>query len=293
VSEPRALAAVAAALVLVLAACTEENEVYNPPGGDAAAADDGQATSDGQVGADSLPGDAKAKGDGKATSKGDGPSGDGYTCSPDAFIACKTSSILLKCNTAGTGTVTVDCSPYLCSATEKRCNQCDPNSPPTCSGSTLITCTSNGLLVETSCPSGCKNGACLTCTPQTFYMDADGDSYGNPGAPVSSCTKPTGYVTDKQDCDDLDASAHPGQKVYFTQPTKGVGNFDYNCNKLEELQDSALASCVWKGNSCVGDGWSGTVPACGKPGQFVNCTKKQGRTTGCTEVATKKIQACR
>ncbi len=45
----------------------------------------------------------------------------------------------------------------------------------------------------------------------SYYPDGDGDGYGDEDASVtSSCTKPTGYVTDASDCDDDDAENNPG-----------------------------------------------------------------------------------
>jgi predicted outer membrane repeat protein len=44
----------------------------------------------------------------------------------------------------------------------------------------------------------------------TWYMDADGDGYGDPSASSSSCTAPSGHVADASDCDDGEASVHPG-----------------------------------------------------------------------------------
>ena len=43
-----------------------------------------------------------------------------------------------------------------------------------------------------------------------WYPDADGDSYGNPRLPISSCAQPPGYLTDNTDCDDADGDVHPG-----------------------------------------------------------------------------------
>ncbi|MCK5509955.1 putative metal-binding motif-containing protein [Candidatus Parcubacteria bacterium] len=44
----------------------------------------------------------------------------------------------------------------------------------------------------------------------TYYLDADGDGYGNPAYSISSTTEPTGYVEDNTDCDDSSATTSPG-----------------------------------------------------------------------------------
>ncbi len=40
----------------------------------------------------------------------------------------------------------------------------------------------------------------------TWYDDADGDGYGDAGAPLDACTQPHGTVANSADCDDSDAS---------------------------------------------------------------------------------------
>ncbi len=44
----------------------------------------------------------------------------------------------------------------------------------------------------------------------TWYEDSDGDNYGNPGVSVDAVIPPPGYVSDNTDCDDTNATIHPG-----------------------------------------------------------------------------------
>jgi hypothetical protein len=53
-----------------------------------------------------------------------------------------------------------------------------------------------------------------------FYPDDDGDGFGNPEEVVDACFAPPGHVEDGSDCDDADASVHPGA----TEICDGVDN---------------------------------------------------------------------
>ncbi|MFA4845350.1 MAG: MopE-related protein [Patescibacteria group bacterium] len=44
----------------------------------------------------------------------------------------------------------------------------------------------------------------------TYYRDADSDSYGVSTTTTSACSAPTGYVSNSTDCDDTDNGVHPG-----------------------------------------------------------------------------------
>jgi hypothetical protein len=45
-----------------------------------------------------------------------------------------------------------------------------------------------------------------------YYLDSDGDDYGNAAAFVVSCVLPKGYVGNATDCDDLNSTVFPGAK---------------------------------------------------------------------------------
>ncbi len=44
----------------------------------------------------------------------------------------------------------------------------------------------------------------------TWYYDDDADGYGDPSTTTISCEEPEEHVSDATDCDDLDATVHPG-----------------------------------------------------------------------------------
>lgn len=54
---------------------------------------------------------------------------------------------------------------------------------------------------DTSIDEGVKN---------TYYRDADGDTYGALAVTTQACTQPAGYVANSTDCDDTNDSANPG-----------------------------------------------------------------------------------
>ena len=53
-----------------------------------------------------------------------------------------------------------------------------------------------------------------TGTGLTWYADADGDGFGDPGVVQDACEVPSGYVADDTDCDDGNADANPdGEEI--------------------------------------------------------------------------------
>ena len=80
----------------------------------------------------------------------------------------------------------------------------------------------------------------------TYYRDADGDGYGDPGTITEDCTQPSGYVTDNTDCNDTNAAIHPGaQEVAYD-------GIDQDCNgsDLTDADGDGYLASEAGGNDC-------------------------------------------
>jgi hypothetical protein len=75
----------------------------------------------------------------------------------------------------------------------------------------------------------------------TFYVDSDGDGFGDDATTTEACTAPEGYVEAAGDCDDGDASFNPGAvEDDCADPT------DYNCDGSTGFADAdgdGFAAC--------------------------------------------------
>jgi hypothetical protein len=98
----------------------------------------------------------------------------------------------------------------------------------------------------------------------SWYRDQDGDGYGDGGRSTSACDAPPGYVADSSDCDDNDASAHPGA----SELCDGADN---DCDGNVDEADATDAS-TWFGDG-DGDGYGNaslTQRACTAPSGYVS-----------------------
>ena len=94
-----------------------------------------------------------------------------------------------------------------------------------------------------------------------WYRDADGDGYGNLTTVTVSCTAPAGYVVIASDCNDANASIHPGA-------AEVCNSIDDDC---DGLIDDEVGS-TWYADA-DGDGYgdaSATTNACSAPSGYVS-----------------------
>jgi hypothetical protein len=179
----------------------------------------------------------------------------GYYCNGDNEMCQPTKSDSLTCATDA------ECNSGHC-ASGVCCNTaCDaPNS-----------CNKAGSAGKCQCSSTMNCGAGVAC--QTFYQDADGDGYGNKNGTMAAGTAmpgcvgspPAGFVADNTDCDDGDASVHPGQTGWFTTASKGIGTFDYDCDgtAVKEFPQYPGASCTFCPDACTAGCSAATSSTCG------------------------------
>ncbi len=95
----------------------------------------------------------------------------------------------------------------------------------------------------------------------TWYADADGDSYGDPDAAVEACSAPEDTVASATDCDDTDPAVHPAA----AETCNGI---DDNCDG--EVDEGLLTTFY---TDADGDGYGdpdGTFDACEGPDNGVD-----------------------
>ncbi|MFH1465234.1 MAG: MopE-related protein [Pseudomonadota bacterium] len=91
--------------------------------------------------------------------------------------------------------------------------------------------------------------------PATWYLDFDGDGWGTDRYTLVQCEEPSGYTTAAGDCDDTEATVHPGAEEH-------CDGLDEDCDA--EVDEDAVDAPLWSADA-DGDGYGdpvATVAAC-------------------------------
>ena len=103
-----------------------------------------------------------------------------------------------------------------------------------------------------------------------WYVDSDGDGYGDPDQGSTSCDGPSGAVTDGTDCDDGDADVNPGMTELCDED-----DVDEDCSGAADDADTGVDSgtfSTWYADS-DGDGFGDAADSqdsCDQPSGYVD-----------------------
>jgi len=139
-----------------------------------------------------------------------------------------------------------------------------------CVAGDLVNCEDGNPCTDNFCVSA--TGECGSSSIPRWFLDADGDTWGDANESQCSNIMPEGWVARPGDCCDSNTTVNPDQTGFFGEPYRcgdaTTPSFDWNCSGVEERQYPHTATpCSWSGASCSGSpGWSsvddGTVSAC-------------------------------
>ena len=101
-----------------------------------------------------------------------------------------------------------------------------------------------------------------------WYVDSDGDGYGDTSATNNSCSSSSGWVADSSDCDDSDNSIYPGATEY-------CDGLDTDCDGTLD-EDDAIDASTWYTDS-DGDGYGSQFAS------YTTCTEPAGFVTDNTD----------
>jgi hypothetical protein len=130
--------------------------------------------------------------------------------------------------------------------------------------------------LDNNCDGSVDNNA---VDEQSWYLDVDGDGFGDDAVVVVACDAPSGYVNVKGDCNDSDSLFYPGA------PENCSDSVDYNCDgsfgsvdgdgdgftACEECDDAdaAVNPAVLESCNGVDDNCDGTIDEAGALGESV------------------------
>jgi hypothetical protein len=105
----------------------------------------------------------------------------------------------------------------------------------------------------------------------TWYADTDGDGFGDPNNPVLACVQPNGYVSNGDDCNDSNASIHPGAGEF-------CNDYDDDCDGLIDDNDPEITGQLTWYADTDGDGYgdaNNSRMSCNQPAGYVMSSDDQ------------------
>jgi large repetitive protein len=85
-----------------------------------------------------------------------------------------------------------------------------------------------------------------------WYLDSDGDGFGDVNASVYSCAQPTGYLSDDTDCDDTESTVYPSAPEICDGQVNDCATSSLPSNEIDDDLDGYV-ECTLDSN-----GWDGT-----------------------------------
>jgi hypothetical protein len=166
---------------------------------------------------------------------------------------------------AGTASATVGCDQDADGYDDVACGgtDCDDSSSSVSPAATEV-CDAADL--DEDCD-GLADDADPSLSATTYYPDVDGDAYGDSAGGVAACTRPSGWLTNGDDCDDTRSTVKPGATEICD-----AADLDEDCDGLADDADPSVSGQrAWYADTdgdTYGDEAGTAVTQCDQPSGY-------------------------
>ncbi len=152
---------------------------------------------------------------------------------------------MLDVTTSGSGTVTSDPAGINCGSSGSGCSEDYLSgtevtlTPVPDAGSDFLGWSQGPCRLTDDCTLTIDAGTSVNasfCQTEKYYLDADGDTYGDQNNVVQVCLQPSGYVDNSTDCNDNDENINPGANEV-------CDNIDNNCDGAADENLTRISVC--------------------------------------------------